>query len=81
MFPRVVAKRLAFFRVVGEDVGVHIVDVKDASKDLFLKGTIDAPASWSPELNLISTVFQHIEAAPILTFSSGRSGKCFDGNR
>jgi Tol biopolymer transport system component len=42
-------KRLAFFRLVGKDVGVHIVDVADASKDQFLKGTVDAPTSWSPD--------------------------------
>jgi hypothetical protein len=40
-------KRLAFFRVVGKDVGVHIVDWPDASKDQFLKGAVDAPTSWS----------------------------------
>jgi dipeptidyl aminopeptidase/acylaminoacyl peptidase len=36
-------KRLAFFRVVGNDAGVHIVDVTDASKDQFYKGAIDSP--------------------------------------
>src|SRR5262249_44025464 len=41
-------KRLAFFRVFGKEAGVHIVDVKDASKDLFVKGTVGAPTSWSP---------------------------------
>jgi hypothetical protein len=43
-------KRLAFLRVVGKDAGVHIVDVTDASKDQFYKGTIgDGPVSWSPD--------------------------------
>jgi dipeptidyl aminopeptidase/acylaminoacyl peptidase len=42
-------KRLAFFRLVGKDAGVHIVDVTDASKDHFLKGTVDGPVSWSPD--------------------------------
>jgi Tol biopolymer transport system component len=42
-------RRLAFFRVVGKDAGVHIVDVADASKDQFLKGTVDRPTSWSPD--------------------------------
>jgi Tol biopolymer transport system component len=43
-------KRLAFFRVVGKDAGVHIVDVTDASKGQFLEGTADhAPTSWSPD--------------------------------
>jgi serine/threonine-protein kinase len=36
-------RRLAFLRVLGKDAGVHIVDVTDASKDQFLKGTVDAP--------------------------------------
>jgi Tol biopolymer transport system component len=40
-------RRLAFLRVIGKDAGVHIVDVTDASKDQFLRGTIDhAPTSW-----------------------------------
>ena len=43
------SKRLAFLRVAGKDVGVHIVDVTDASKDQFLKGTVDGPTSWSPD--------------------------------
>jgi Tol biopolymer transport system component/tRNA A-37 threonylcarbamoyl transferase component Bud32 len=42
-------KRLAFFRVVGKDAGVHVVDWPDASKDRFLKGAVDAPTSWSPD--------------------------------
>jgi Tol biopolymer transport system component len=43
-------KRLAFLRLVGKDAGVHIVDVSDASKDRFLKGTTgDGPDSWSPD--------------------------------
>jgi Tol biopolymer transport system component len=43
-------KRLAFFRSVGKDAGVHVVDVTDASKDQFLEGTRhNAPDSWSPD--------------------------------
>jgi Tol biopolymer transport system component len=43
-------KRLAFLRVAGKDVGVHIVDVTDASKDQFFEGTSgDGPDSWSPD--------------------------------
>jgi Tol biopolymer transport system component len=42
-------KRLAFFRVIGEDAGVHIVDRTDPSKDQFYKGAVDAPTSWSPD--------------------------------
>jgi Tol biopolymer transport system component len=44
------SKRLAFLRVAGKDVGVHIVDVTDASKDQFFEGTTGyAPDSWSPD--------------------------------
>jgi Tol biopolymer transport system component len=43
-------KRLAFFRSVGKDAGVHVVDLTDASKDQFLEGTRhNAPDSWSPD--------------------------------
>jgi hypothetical protein len=55
--PRV--RRLAFFRSVGKEAGVHTVDVTDASKDQFYKGAVDAPTwaecpawngvSWSPD--------------------------------
>jgi Tol biopolymer transport system component len=40
-------KHIAFFRLVGKNAGVHIVDWPDASKDQFLKGAVDAPTSWS----------------------------------
>ena len=44
------SKRLAFLRVAGKDVGVHIVDVTDASKDQFFEATTgSAPQSWSPD--------------------------------
>jgi hypothetical protein len=36
-------KRVAFFRVVGKNVGLHIVDVTDGSKDQFFPATIDLP--------------------------------------
>ena len=43
-------KRLAFLRLVGKEVGVHIVDVTDASKDQLVEGTTgDGPDSWSPD--------------------------------
>jgi hypothetical protein len=42
-------RRLAFFRVIDKDAGVHIVDRTDASKDQFFPGTVDAPSSWSPD--------------------------------
>jgi Tol biopolymer transport system component len=42
-------RRLTFLRVAGKDAGVHIVDLTDASKDQFLKGTGDGPTSWSPD--------------------------------